>query len=291
MSTAIASTSFGKVIDPGLRDGAASVGALAGPSPVTVRHFHELRQSLERTRHVIWKFSELDAHIRAMEETIFALDTEMLGAQVFLSGLTPELIALQQIAYCRWETELERRFADSVGSPGTIDTYPLVQRFRRLIDREVDLLGKQPVKRLLFIGSGPVPVSAILFHQRLGAQVDCVDLDPMAVEHSRKFLARLRLSDPIRVHCADGSLMDALDYDAVVIALLAKPKHEILAQLATNARPDCRVICRTSQGLRVLVYEPMDMDKDLRDFGIADRRHASHGDTISSLRLARAGHV
>lgn len=274
---------------PGLYEGTDSSAALRVPP--TVKHFQELRQHLELTRQRLWKFNELDEHVQALEQMVFSLDTHSLVSDVFLSGLTPELIALQQVAYCRWETELEHRFVDklSMGASESIESYALVKRFRRLIDREVDLLGKPTPKRLLFIGSGPVPISAILFQEKLGAQVDCIDADPMAVEQSRKLIARLSLSDSIHVHRADGSIVDASQYDAVVIALLAKPKRDILSQLAATAGPNCRIICRTSQGLRMLVYEPMDVEKDLHDFRIADRRHTQWGDTISSLCLTRTG--
>lgn len=284
----MASISLITSAESGPHDG--SVPTAPSVPPVTMKHFQELRRHLEHTRHCLWKFNELDGHIQALEEMIFALDTQSLVSEMFLSSLSPEMIALQQVAYCRWETELEHRFVESLGSSSaTIDNYTLVQRFRRLIAREVDLLGTSPTKRLLFIGSGPVPISAILFQERIGARVDCIDADPMAVEQSRKLIARLGLSNHIHVHRTDGSAVDASQYDAVVIALLAKPKREILTQLAASTRPDCRIICRTSHGLRVLVYEPMDIERDLHHFQIADKRHTQWADTISSLSLTRVG--
>lgn len=272
--------------EPSLGNGAGSTLSSSAP-PSTLQHFQELRRHLALTRHRVWKFSELDAHIRDLEEMIFSLDSHPLVSEMFLSVLTPELVALHQMAYCRWETELEHRFVESLSSSPSIDNYALAQRFRRLIAQEIELLEKPAPKRLLFIGSGPVPVSAILYQEMLGSRVDCIDADMAAVEKSRELLERLSLSNHIHVHRTNGEAVDASCYDAVVIALLAKPKSDILSQLAVSIRPDCQIICRTSQGLRVLVYEPMDFEKDLAHFRIVDMRHAQKGDTISSLSLAR----
>jgi len=283
-----ATLSIGK--EPSLHNGEVSTSPLSEP-PGMLQRFRDLRQHLDQTRHRLWRFKELDAHVRFLEETIFSLDGQQLVSEMFLSGLAPELIALHQLAYCRWETELEHRFVESLNASPSIDNYALAQRFRRLIAHEVDLLRAPVPKRLLFIGSGPVPISAILYNEMLGIRVDCVDADIAAVDQSRELLKRLSLSNQVHVHRSDGAEVDASCYDAVVIALLAKPKSDILSQLARSVRPDCQIICRTSQGLRVLVYEPMDVETDLVHFRIVDQRHAQKGDTISSLKLALTGSI
>jgi hypothetical protein len=250
--------------------------------------FGSLRHLINTTATNIWRFSDLDPHIAALEQMIFTLDDHGLTANMFLASLSYAQVALQQVAYCKWETELEHRFVHALKPSSTIDDYALGARFRRLLEREVSLIsvGGRP-ERLLFIGSGPFPISAILAHEYLGVQVDCVEVDRVAVAQSRRLLDDLRLSESIRVLHVDGNGVDASAYDAVLIALLAKPKHEILAGIAATARPDCRVICRTSEGLRVLVYEPMRLDRDLQSHQVCDKRLAiAEGDTISSLLLA-----
>lgn len=252
------------------------------------RRFQLLERLLNETRRRLQRFAELDAHIASIEEMIFSLDDHGLVAEMFLNGLSSHLLALQHVAYGLWETALERRFIQGLGAAASIDAYRLTPRFRRLIEREIDLLGGAKPARALFIGSGPVPVSAILLHEYLGVPVDCADVDPDAVAQSRTLLERLSLKDQIRVALTDGAAVDASRYDMVLIALLAKPKAEILAQVSKSARPDCRIICRTSLGLRTIVYEPMNPAEDLKCFRVADRRPAlHHGDTISSLLLAR----
>jgi hypothetical protein len=271
----------------------AREGAVLAPWPsggaAAQEGFQRLRQHLVSTAEHIWRFADLDPHIRMLEEIVFSLDDNGLTADIFLAGLPPSQVVLHQMAYCHWETELERRFVHNLGPSGDIDDYPLAARFRRLIEREVSLMSAHGrPQRVLFIGSGPVPVSAILLHQYLGVPIDCADADPLAVVQSRKLIEALRMSDAVRVHHADGISMGVANYDVIVIALLAKPKKEILAHLARAGRSDSCVICRTSGGLRTLVYEPMRLSRDLGRYEIQDRRLATGtGDTISSLRLSR----
>ncbi|AUX23377.1 uncharacterized protein SOCEGT47_039020 [Sorangium cellulosum] len=268
--------------------GYPSFASTSEPGADIYRRFQSLERLLNETRRRLQRFTELDPHVGSIEEMVFSLDDHGLVAEMFLNGLSSHLLTLQHVAYGLWETELERRFIQSLGTAASIDSYRLTPRFRRLIEREVDLLGGAKPARALFIGSGPVPVSAILLHEYLGVPVDCIDIDASAVAQSRTLLERLSLRDRIGVSLTDGAAVDASRHDMVLIALLAKPKAEILAQVSESARPDCRIICRTSLGLRTIVYEPMNPAEDLKHFRVADRRLAlHHGDTISSLLLAR----
>jgi hypothetical protein len=274
------------IVPTSLPTGVVPFELAAATSGAVLERFAGLRRLINATAERIWKFGDLHPHIETLEETLFALDDHGLLASMFLSSLSSAQIALQRVAYCQWETELERRFVHGLTSSSTIDDYALAARFRRLLTREVDLLGGRP-ERLLFIGSGPLPISAILAHEYLRVPVDCVDVDTVAVTESRRLLASLHLSDAVHVMQADGAGIDADRYDAILIALLAKPKNQILASLAGSARPDCKVVCRTSEGLREIVYEPMRQDRDLGLHVVCDKRSAlDRGDTISSLLLA-----
>jgi hypothetical protein len=269
-----------KPVEPGF------VSAVAGTEGGQYEKFQALQALLDETPRRLHRFSEIDRHIQAVEDAIFALDQNELVVEMFLGGLSLHLRALQQIAYGQWETELERRFVQQLGPQGSIDEYRLAQRFRRLLEREVELLEGERPKRALFIGSGPMPISAILLHEYLGVPVDCVDVDAHSVAQSQQLLERLSLRGRLNVAVTDGASVDASVYDVVLIALLAKPKSEILAQLRRSARPGCRVLCRTSLGLRTLIYEPTNLATDLESYRVVGQRRALHrGDTISTLSL------
>lgn len=101
-------------------------------------------------------------------------------------------------------------------------------------------------KRVLFIGSGPFPLSAIWLNRILGVSVDGIDVAPAAVRESSSLMASLGLENVIGLRHEPERSYDVSDYDLIVIALLAKPKEQILENIHRTARKDCTVSSRSS---------------------------------------------
>jgi hypothetical protein len=233
-------------------------------------------------------FAELDALIEHVEARIFfASPAEELAFNV---KNRHENVRLINDAYCSWETALEQIFVERLlrGDANSLNDYRLNKRFQRLLKRETSLLRGRHPKRALFIGSGPFPISAIWLHQMLGIPVDGLDVSLDAVERSRELIDRLELSDSIRIIHEPLQHYDVSSYDVILVALLAKPKAAILDNIRNTARPDCEIICRTSFGLRSVIYEPTKVCNEMLErFHIEDARiiSGSGDDTISSLLL------
>lgn len=199
-----------------------------------------------------------------------------------------ELIELNNL-YCLWETKLENRFVYFLKNGVTrhyLD-YMLYARFDRLIEREVSLLRGFKPSRLLFIGSGPMPITALCLQQRLGVPIDCLEKYQAAVDESKSVMKLLSCDNVINIYQGMGEEVDASQYDVVLVALLAKPKHDILTQIRDTARDDIRIICRTSEGSRKVFYEPTE-DNDI-PIGLRMVAHEQAGmdDTISSCLLKK----
>lgn len=190
-----------------------------------------------------------------LERAVLLSPSDLDFVRGVLDRLGPELLLTAQLAYESWETRLEQKFAEGVlaGSMG-LSAYLLYERFRKLLKRELSLLPAEP-KNVLFIGSGPVPISALLVHDLTGAKVTCIDQNPQAVAVSRKLIAEMGFERSISVYETLGQEVVADKYDVVLVALLAKPKADILANIHRSIRPDGYVLCRTSRGLRQLLYE------------------------------------
>lgn len=232
-------------------------------------------------------FDQLDTLIQGIEYKAFEADHQGIDVSEVEQYFNDEDFKKFNDAYCEWETELERIFVDSVmsGKAEGIEAYRLNDRFIRLLEREVSLVEEKTVRRALFIGSGPVPVSAIHLHKLVGAPVDCLEMNADSVVRSKKLLKHLGFDD-IQVLHGNGGRFDASNYDLILVALLAKPKGDILQNLACSIRPDCAVVCRTSHGFRHFVYEPTYNEAYLEHFNLAAHRKGEDvGDTISSVLL------
>jgi len=206
-----------------------------------------------------------------------------------------EIIALKEIKrdlpalrsyYEKFETDLEYDFTREFlkkESP-SIRGYALYKRFVVLVRNEARLANISGRDCVLFIGSGPLPITAILLHELTGCRVDCYDSNKRAAEISIDVLKQLGRSRAIRVHNRSGESLGSNSYSAIVIALLAKPKDGILRAVWKNSRKGARIICRTSDGIRQVFYEQT--DPHLFDqYGQAGKVYAKGDQTISSVLL------
>jgi hypothetical protein len=275
-----------------------AVGALPVEN-VQERVFELLRQVRESSKaeaenHL--DFSKLHEGVMQLEEFIFALDpdeasatTPLASATTVLESLSPDIKAGLNDAYCLWETRLESQFAQNlIQGKASLSDYPLYERFGTLMRRELSLVSNVRPQRILFLGSGPFPISAIHAHLQTGLPIHCVSRDPGAAPIARTALEKCELNSSIRVFCDGDTDYCVSDYDVVLIEPLAKPKKSILRNLRKRCRPGCQILCRTSHGLRTLLYEATP-ERDVRGFHVKAEQVAESKQTISTLLLETAG--
>lgn len=248
----------------------------------------KLRDHCQTIRTADRSFPILHKNIVALEKLIFSEDRPTLEVALTLNETVDERTELNN-AYCEWETELEYQYAQDIlsGKETSIDNYHLNKRFEQLIRRELSLVNDNPPQRILFIGSGPFPISAFHMQKATNCPVDCLDRSQAAVEISRQVIEKLGFQDSVRVFDGHGESFDISDYDLIVIALLAKPKRRILRNLRKNTESGCRILCRTSFSLRTVVYEPTP-EIAFGGFQVVGQQIAEGEQTISTVLLQRA---
>src|SRR3954453_299269 len=142
--------------------------------------------SYETVRENHHKFSELHEAIMQMEQFILSAPQDGTKPETVLDGIAPETLARTNEAYRFWQTRLEEQFAQRVVKDGlALQDYLLYERFSALVKGELALTSRTAFQRILFLGSGALPISALLLHSETGAPVDCVAGDSSAIELSR----------------------------------------------------------------------------------------------------------
>lgn len=137
-----------------------------------------------------------------------------------------------------------------------------------------------------FIGSGPFPISAILFNQLSGCQIDCYEKDKNRTQLSKEVLSYLGFAEKIQVLNRNGANLSSKKYTVIVIALLAKPKDKILRKIFKIAHRNTRIVTRTADGKRVGFYE--ETDKDLfKPYKVIRKIRAVGDQTISTVLLTK----
>ncbi|PYP92379.1 MAG: hypothetical protein DMG65_04040 [Candidatus Angelobacter sp. Gp1-AA117] len=232
-------------------------------------------------------FSMLHENILQLEKLIFCLDQDEFRARSFLQALTPELITSSNKAYHSWQSRLEYEFAAAfLQGKTSLQDYFLHKRSSELVKRELTLVSGARPQRMLIMGSGPLPSSAIHVHLQSDMSVDCVGYDPGDVSIARQVLKKCGFDGSVRMFRDGDTEYAASNYDLILIDLPRGPKRHILRTLRKR-RSECLILCRTSLGVRRLVYEPTS-DRDFRGFHIQGQQVAEGEQTISTLLLEAA---
>jgi len=148
--------------------------------------------------------------------------------------------------------------------------FPLYPRYEALIRTQAETLPDLSSKRLLFIGCGPVPMSLILMNRFCQTRSLGLEASTACVDAAREVIHALGLGKDIEIVHGDDSLLQDLEWDAVLIAALAEPKERIFRRLRgilMEKDGHIPVIYRTYTGMRAVLHAPVSED-DVRGFRI-----------------------
>jgi predicted GNAT family N-acyltransferase len=265
-------------------------------SIVPRKHDHErlpalLRQVEESSRAFAetgMGFSTLQQNIAEMEKHIFSFDGDQAGAAAILDGLSEPALAGLNYAYRCWETALELEFVDRLLSgESALSDYALYKRFESLVRRELTLVAGSAPQRILFVGTGPLPISAIHAHLLTGVPVNCAARDEQAVTSSRQVLEACGLEKAIRAFSNDNSEYDFSPYDLVVVELQTGSGNAVLKRLRKRCKPGCHILYRTAHGLR-RIFHPGTLETSPRGFQVKGWQMAQGEQTVSTCLLEAA---
>lgn len=159
---------------------------------------------------------------------------------------------LQKLSEAEFQMEL------FYAQPGRLASFPYHDNYRDLVAEELRALGGAlPEGDIYFIGSGPLPLTAVECARQTGRSVICVEKDPAAASLSRRVIAELGLAEKLRVCEADGADCDYRGAGLVMIAALVDGKDVTLAKIQ-NAAPGAMIGIRSAEGLRTLLYDAVD---------------------------------
>lgn len=127
------------------------------------------------------------------------------------------------------------------GVPLLADLY--LRPYRRVLENEIKLAHIQSTDRVLNIGCGSIPFTAIYLKRLTGAQVWAMDIDQEAIEGANRYLKSIGMEGDITLYQGDGSQTIPLDFTVALVALQAHPKEGILRKLSAVS-PASRLIFR-----------------------------------------------
>lgn len=117
--------------------------------------------------------------------------------------------------------------------------------------------GQKEKSRIVFVGSGPMPLSPIILHLIGDVEVLCLEIDPVAYDASCFLLERMGFGNKVTVVLENGSDFDYSSYSRVFVASLVRDKLGVLNQIKRTS-PDSLVAVRTAEGMKRIMYEAVD---------------------------------
>ncbi len=119
--------------------------------------------------------------------------------------------------------------------------------YHEMIDGELGLVSSLKGKRVLVIGSGSLPATAILFARGSKASVVGVDIDAKAVSRANRLVSRMGFEeDKLHFVKADGLSADLSGFDVVLLLYGIRQQKKMLEASAKKLDDGACIIVRTT---------------------------------------------
>jgi len=172
-----------------------------------------------------------------------------------LAEAASRLPVLCGLAECEMEKWWCRRFlAGRTLSLDCLEKFWYFENYQTLVAAERSLLGSAIATRVVFLGAGALPLTAVLLAGLLPhLQVQCVDRDPEACELSIALTQKLGMGDRAKIIQSSAEEVDIQSDDIVICASLLKAPtlYDALARRGVKT-----FIVRDAEGLFRLCYKP-----------------------------------
>lgn len=116
--------------------------------------------------------------------------------------------------------------------------------YKMVLNKEVKLGDIQSDSKVLFIGGGYMPCSAILIHRLSKANVTVLDNDINAIEKSTELVKKMKLDDCVFVKYTDGLALEEFDFDVIVLAMQVSPLNDVFDKVYNGSKVGTKIIIR-----------------------------------------------
>ena len=122
-----------------------------------------------------------------------------------------------------------------------------------MIKRELKKINIQKEDKILFVGSGPLPVSALLIQKFTHAKITLVDYCEKSINTSKAILKKERVDMEYIKAYADE--VDLSKYSIIYVAKQVQPKACIVNHYIHKISPSTKIVCRKRRQDRCHYYE------------------------------------
>jgi len=122
-------------------------------------------------------------------------------------------------------------------------------------------------KRILHIGGGPYPITAMVLAENDGAEIVTIDNNHGTLKLANKIIDKNDLSSQVSAKYGCGTKYPLKEFDAVIISGCSTPKRKVLEHVLENSNPQSRIIIRSSALDVETIVKSMNPDHDISIIG------------------------
>ena len=131
----------------------------------------------------------------------------------------------------------------------------------------------KPIKKILYIGAGALPLNPILIAQNYNLKIDSIEKEHESFELSKLLLHKLKLNNQIKIIHKDILDFKKLkDYDVIICAVLVgnntKQKQKIIDHISKYMKSGNLLVLKNIDCLRTLLYPPINIAKFPKNLNI-----------------------
>jgi len=164
-------------------------------------------------------------------------------------------ILVQSVVFRRignsFPTNSFKRFMDrlfvtveKIGSKFQIFSEQYLNMYQEIVEKEIRMSPVKKKDRILIIGSGSLPTTAVLFALKTKASIVAIDKDPQAVDAATNYVKQFSLGNRLIIEHADGFSYPLSGFDVIVVLYGVTQQAEMIEHLAIHMHSDTRVIVR-----------------------------------------------
>lgn len=130
------------------------------------------------------------------------------------------------------------------------------KQYKQIVKNENDLIEKNcpEAQNVAFIGSGPLPMSAIILNKLKNRNIDLIDRDNNAIDCSKKICSKLCAT--CKLHCDSAINIDYKKYDLVFVASMVQDKISLFDKLYDDGVK--YIIVRDAEKFSKIFYDKLE---------------------------------
>ncbi|CAM2992331.1 nicotianamine synthase family protein [Hathewaya histolytica] len=141
-----------------------------------------------------------------------------------------------------------------------LDSFKYSDDLRLAVENEILEFDINKKSKILFIGSGAMPITAFTINNEVNSEVVCLDIDNEALDLSEKLSNKYGIKN-ISFSSKDIRNFDLKSFSHIIIASLVESKLDIAKYLLENIDDDTKIILRYGNKLKSIFNYPLDIKK------------------------------